>query len=230
MKLVGRILKKKLEQRKNKKQEKKTRIDRDLPLDLRVGSKVKLPTGSWVLYMDQILMEKPVKEGYVLSFGKTELEGNTYFRFYIGEADETQAILQIGMDGDQVGECRVFTPFAEIVPQTEQEWEEWIEVDGLLGQNDLQNDEAGVSYDRIWGDDKEPWVQPPFYVEAISCGPFEGDPVVEIANNGMLFGRWLEEDVFAEYLMAEFQEQEDEAAINIMIGYDVPYQSVKIEF
>ena len=239
--VLKRSLGKKFEQRKalGSGQEKdiSSRVDNDLPLGLRIGSKISCSTAGYALYRGQMLMKKIDDPLYVLSFGTFEIANSTQkgFRFRLGAEHEVSATLQIILQEEDITECRLFTPYANDYPQGSEMdqarfWEDWLDEDGRIGISTFSLEDDGVEYGRAISPDGPDWINPIEAEEVVYQDSFD-TKVERIHHMFMTYGRWLDEELeVAEFLMLSAEDHENEALVTLQIGIDIPSSGVSVHY
>ena len=220
-------MKEKWSARKEKKGE---RIDKEFPLDIRIGSKLAINSTTLLLNKDVMLMDAFPKEMYVLYYGELTIASIKHHRFYLGEADEVEAVLQIVQNGNSM-ECRVFTTFDEVYPVADDEWDIFIgDHDQLIGSPIFTNNDHEVDYWRVWveGDD---WCRPMGYTETLYLDAV-GEETLLIKHEAMLYSRPIDEkdETVCEYLLVSAEDRDEESVVHMMLGIAIDAASIKVSF
>lgn len=219
----------------------------DTPLGLHQGSIVTMPDIELALAQVDGSLIKPVSGNQIVkAVGYYRLFNRTVYHAYL---DDGSNYLQIVTDAaNNVTEVKIWTSYAEINPQSEQDWEFWL---GSWQKNEQGNyirDVNGIAIRKEFG--LIGWTQfqvggPPASVYNRSWLPSSTgiDPVKFIENiidsqgncsvishEAVEYNRQLTEaaDSTVESLLASVSQTESEASINIFVGIAVDYTNLKI--
>lgn len=226
------------------------RIDENLPLDLRFTALVQIPEANFLLGGDALKMVYPKGYGDVKAYGKISWGDSVAHRFYLKFEAEPLYILQVvvGKKGE-IEECRLYMPYDEVMPTSGEGtssdcWPFWLnEHDGLIGWSVFDLPDGGPRYFRTWEDTGTEVVVsrektdegenvitriPPINFTEILYLDENGKSSVDIEYTGMLYGRWIEEDILAEYLLLCAVEDSEGAAVRVMVGMDFDPATLKI--
>lgn len=219
------------------KDEEKTRIDGNLPLNLRMGSRVQFSETPFLLASEESHVKHPGDETLLTAFSEVDLAGMKTFRLYLDDREdpEQSAMLMLIM-GDQantVEERFLFNEQYEIpiyhvslsdVPEHEDETtavDFWIgKEEGILGMPMFHTPDE-LTYDRQWEPDRDVWLEPTTHAERINLDAF-GDNTTEVDHLGtMLFARAFEGlggmEVI-EYLLPTVERDADGFRVRIWVG------------
>ncbi|MBI5251096.1 MAG: DUF2491 family protein [Desulfomonile tiedjei] len=212
------------------------RVDRDLPLGIRIGGIVEIPEVDFILGGDNLKIKHPGSSNVVSSYGSYPVGDSRVHRFYL-DAQDLIYILQIVTDRQKaVEECKLFMPYDEVYPD---DWDFWLgERDGYIGYEIFQTQD-GVQYFRVWGSDEASVVveedeqgnqitriQPFEFIETIHLTPY-GDQNETVKYDSMLYGRHVNENV-DEYLIVSAVNEKDGASVQIMVGIELQPASIKV--
>jgi hypothetical protein len=222
----------------------KPRIDRDLPLGIRVGSMLSILSVDSILAGDQLKIKMPTKDLMVVAYGKFFISPFTGYRFYLSADSGELFTLQVVLDAKgKVDDCKLFALHDEIITN---DWDFWInERDGYIGYSVFQlkpepDGTPGMTYFRAWdnqseeiileqnGNDTLTHIPPVEFAETVYGDPF-GNEVRKVKHTSMLYGRDVT-DTVAEYMMASVAEDSDGASIQILLGLPLEPASVKVLF
>ena len=235
--LFKRIGQKKYDQLKDSYQTGATvRIDKDLPLGLRINGMVEIPEVDFILGGDSLKVKHPGSSNVVVSYGSFPVGDSRVHRFYL-DAQSLIYVLQIITDRQKViEECKLFMPYDEIYPD---DWDFWLaERDGYIGYEIFQTKD-GVQYFRVWGSDENATVvsedeqgnkitriQPFEFLETLHLSSY-GDQTETVKYDSMLYGRHANENV-DEYLLVSAVNERDGASVQIMVGIELQPSSIKV--
>ncbi len=122
--LLTRIGMKKMDDLKESFQRTGDRIDKDLPLGLRVRGMVEIPQVDFILAGDKLKIKHPGLSNIVLSYGVIPLGKSTFHRFYLESSGGIYMLQLITDERKQVEDCKLFMPFDEIYPD---DWGFWLD-------------------------------------------------------------------------------------------------------
>jgi hypothetical protein len=212
------------------------RIDKDLPLGIRIGGIVEVPQVDFILAGQDLKIKHPGSSNVVSSYGAFPVGDSRVHRFYL-DASNLVYMLQIVTDRQQtVEECKLFMPYDEVYPD---DWDFWLsEKDGYIGYEIFQ-DKDGVQYFRVWDNDEGKIVveddgkgnqitriPPKEFIETIYLTPF-GDENETVKYDSMLYGRNVNANV-DEYLLLSAVNEKDGASVQIMVGIELQPSSIKV--
>jgi hypothetical protein len=218
--------------------EEKPRIDRDLPLGIRIGSMVNILSVDSILAGDQLRIKMPTADLMVVAYGKFFISPFNGYRFYLSADTGELFTLQVVLNANgEIDDCKLFSLHDEI---TTNDWGFWLnERDGYIGYSmfDLKD---GTRYFRAWENESEEVVvsqnetdtithiPPVEFSETVYGDPF-GNETRRVKHMAMLYGRDVT-DAVQEYMVASVAEDSDGASIQILLGLPLGPASVKVLF
>ena len=149
--LLKRIVEKKLGEVKDSFQTStQERIDKDLPLGLRINGMVQVPEVDFILGGNDLRIKHPGSSSVVASYGRFSIGTSTVHRFYLDATDKVY-LLQIASDEkNRIEECKLFMPYDEVFPE---DWDFWLSPrDGYIGMSIFQTKDQ-TQYFRVWEND-----------------------------------------------------------------------------
>jgi hypothetical protein len=216
----------------------KPRIDRDLPMGLRIGSMVNIVSADAIIAGDQLKLKVPPQDMMVMAYGSFHVGPYKGHRFYMSaDSGELYTLQVVTDDKGKVDECKLFSLHDEF-PETN--WDFWLsETDGYIGLSmfDLKD---GTRYLRVWenptdeltlernGTDEITHIPPVTYVETVYADPF-GNEKREISYDSMMYGRDVTTDI-QEYMMVSAAQESNSATVQIIIGIPMEPTSIKVLF
>jgi hypothetical protein len=216
----------------------KPRIDRDLPMGLRIGSMVNITSADAILAGDQLKIKIPPQDMMVMAYGKFAVGPYAGHRFYMSSDSGELYTLQIVTDEKgKITECKLFSLHDEF-PETN--WDFWLsDRDGYIGLSafDLKD---GTRYLRAWENDLDEIVidsndsgqithiPPVKYSETVYTDPF-GIEKRQIDYDSMMYGRDVTTDI-QEYMMVSAAQEPGSATVQIIIGLMMEPASIKVLF
>jgi hypothetical protein len=219
----------------------KPRIDRDLPLGLRIGSLVSIMSVDAILAGDQLKIKMPTQDLMVVAYGKFDVNPFKGHRFYLSaDSGELFTLQVVTNTKGEIDDCKLFSLHDEIITN---DWDFWLnERDGYIGYSvfQLKPEDGGVTYFRAWDNELEQVVieqneegnitriPPVELTETIYGDPFAGE-VRKVKLTSMLYGRDVTDSV-QEYMMVSVAEDKDGASIQIIIGLPLEPTSIKVLF
>ena len=219
----------------------KPRLDKDLPLDLRIGSTIKITSLASIMEGDKLKIKMPVNDLMVMSYGRFDQGPYAGHRFYLASDSGELFTLQVVTNTKGgIEECKVFALHDEIITD---DWGFWLdERDGYIGLSSFQlkPEDGGIWYFRAWENDLEQIVleqneedaithiPPVKFSEKILCDPF-GNETRRVKHTSMLYGRDVTDDV-QEYMMVSVAEDSDGASVQIIIGLPLEVSDIKVLF
>lgn len=224
----------------------KTRIDGELPLNLRMGSRVQFAEAPFLLAGEATHVPYPGAETLLTAFSEVELAGMKTFRLYLDSRDdpEESAMLMLVMDekGEHVDERYVFHEQFELplyhvaladVPEHEDETSAvdfWLAKDeGILGMPLFHTPDEST-YERLWEHEQDIWLKPTSLTETITLDPYgEGQTDVEHLGT-MLFARvfdGLGGVETQEFLLPTVERDSDGFRVRIWVG--IPLSAADID-
>jgi Protein of unknown function (DUF2491) len=260
------------------------RVDKDLPLGLRINGFVEIPKIDFIMgESDGLKIKHPGDTCNVLSYGQIFIASSQVHRFYLGGDKDTVFTLQLVTDKrNNIEECKLFMPWDEIYPD---DWGFWLDEQSgyigysafqLAGNADINLDEANktleklvsqiealqevgqfeaakkkqaefdalklkadnavVVYGRVWENQAQERVVPDGegltrippveLVETLYKDPY-GLEKEKIKYSSMLYGRQVNENT-DEFLLLSLIEDQDGAAIQIMLGIELTPAALKV--
>ena len=195
------------------------------PLRIGLHSTITVATVDWLLLTEKLngQMSLPSSDMTVLAIGETEQDKAKIYQIYLQDNSKTEFILQLFCNKDEVSEATLFKQVVNIVPLTEEEWDENMEG---IGQTTLELDET--IYNRVWGADSSAYMDLVQFDEKV----VESDTITKYTNNYLLYGRTFETltgDQQEEKLLVGVEESEDTAEITMMLGLPVPLQNINVQ-
>lgn len=215
------------------------RIDKDLPLGLRINALVEISQVDFILGGSDLKIQHPGTSNTVLSYGTVVVGDANVHRFYIDGPDQPY-MLQIVLDSHKVvEESKLFMPYDTVHPQRSEDWAFWLdEKDGYIGLSSFQTKD-GTEYFRVWQDDGAEQVVeedesgnritriPPVQLEeTVYLDPY-GKEKETVRYDSMLYGRHVNDKV-DEYILLSAIDEQDGASIQLMVGIEVAPASIKV--
>ena len=215
----------------------KVRIDGDLPLNLRIGSRVQFAEAPFLLAGDATHVPYPGAETLLAAFSEVELAGIKTFRLYLDSRDDSDQSVMLMLlmddDGEHVDERYVFHEQYELplyhvavtdVPDHEDETSAvdfWLAKDeGILGMPLFHTPDEST-YERLWEPDQDIWLNPVSSTEMITLDPY-GEGQTEVEHLGsMLFARVIDGlggVETQEYLLPTVERDSDGFRVRIWVG------------
>jgi hypothetical protein len=238
--LLKRIGQKKYDQLKDSYQTGATvRIDKDLPLGLRINGMVEISQVDFILGGADLRIKHPGTSNSVLSYGTLLVGDASVNRFYLDAPDQPY-VLQVVVDSKKmVEECKLFMPYDEVYPQRSEDWAFWLDdADGYIGLSAFQTKD-GTQYFRVWQNDgAENVVEedgkgnritriPPVQLEeTIYLDPY-GKETETVKYDSMLYGRHVNDNV-DEFILLSAVDEKDGASIQVMVGIELAPASMKV--
>lgn len=222
------------------------RVDGNLPLQLRHGSRVQFSEAPFLLAAEGSFVEFPGDETLVTAFSEFDLGGLKTFCLYLEcrEDEEQSAMLMLLMKEhvDEVDEIYLFQEQYELplyhthlneVGESEDETtavDFWLAKDeGVLGMPLFHTPEE-LSYERLWGYDEDRWLEPTSTDEQIILDQF-GENTTQVNHVGtMLFGRIFEGlggDI-QEYLFTSAQRDDEGFRVRIWAGIPLTLADINL--
>lgn len=224
----------------------KERIDKSLPLGLRIGSRVRISEVPFMLAGDEIYLSYPGEESLVGAYSESDMAGLKTFRFYLKDrADlEQESVLLVLMDDNSkdVAEIYLFREQAEIplfynsldeVPADGDEVNAvnfWIgEQGGIIGMP-LFNTPDDIVYGRLWESELDARIPALEVEEKIHLDPY-GDAVMHVEHLGtMLYARSVEglSEEIDEYIMPTVEKDDDGFRVRIWVGMPLAISDIEL--
>jgi hypothetical protein len=220
----------------------KPRIDRNLPMDLRIGSNINITSLGAIVEGDKLKIEMPSNDLMVMSYGVFNIDSYVGHRFYLSSDKGELFTLQVVTNKKgEIDDCKLYALHDEIITN---DWAFWLdERDGYIGLSSFQlkPEDGGIVYFRAWENETEQVVveqsatdaithiPPVEFSEKIYCDPF-GNETRRIKHMAMLYGRDIS-DTVQEYMMVSVADEgNDGASVQIIIGIPVEAQEIKVLF
>ena len=215
----------------------RVRIDGDMPLNLRIGSRVQFAEAPFLLAGDATHVPYPGAETLLVAFSEVELAGIKTFRLYLDSRDDTDQSVMLMLlmddDGEHVDERYVFHEQYELplyhvavtdVPDHEDETSAvdfWLAKDeGILGMPLFHTPDEST-YERLWEPDQDIWLKPVSSTETITLDSY-GEGQTEVEHLGsMLFARVIDGlggVETQEYLLPTVERDTDGFRVRIWVG------------
>ena len=224
----------------------KVRIDKDLPLGLRIGSMLQISSPELILAADKLKIKAPIGDLTVIAYGTFLISPFKSHRFYVTDTKESLYTLQVVINQEErvvgaIDEIRLFSLFDEIFTD---DWIFWLgEEEGYIGLSvcDLKPEDGGTRYFRVWSnsleeiiisenaDDKITHIPPIKFRETFYSNPF-GEKTEIMEHEAMLYGRNVAEEVDEYLLLSAAEKPSETASIQIMVGIPVEPASIKVLF
>lgn len=211
-------------------------IDNNLPLGFRLGAIVTLDQSDFIINRDKLNFESPGQDHYVKAWSEFEIFGTKFYRFYLlGKENEAESIIEVAMVDGQPSEVKLFRDEAEIIPETTEDWDVWLnEKDGMIGdplfssfENEGTPEEKSTDYFNQWsnGSRRSTPIQ---FTEKIFTDRY-GDDVEEVVTTACLYARPISDDEKTiEYMMVGQEELDNDAYVRILIGMNVGEGDIKV--
>jgi hypothetical protein len=198
-----------------------------LPLGLRLNAIVRFDPTVFILAGDLLKVECPEGDNIVYAISKFPFGDYLVRRFYLKNLRDEESMLQVTTCKDEVQEVMLYRTFAEIVPETVEDWGVWLdEQDGYIGSQKITSPE-GLEYFRVYGDGLR--FTPFNFIEKVSCP----DGNFNIDHYAMFYSRMVESNgqQIGEYMIVSKEETGDEveeAMVRISTGVEVNPQSLTV--
>jgi hypothetical protein len=196
-------------------------------LGLRIGATVDIDTIPIRMLADELNFELPDATKIIVAQGAVELgEGSVAYRYYAADDTMIQVMTVGGADDAHVEEVTLYVPHDSFYPSTAAEWKQWTGTGGSLGAPEFRLAD-GTRYVRIWFEDTEGWAAPVEFTETVH-GEADGGDTEDIRQKVMLYGRGIDNDRRAEYLLLSVEDSDGEATVELMIGTDLDPATMKV--
>lgn len=216
--------------------ENKDRIDLDLPMDLRMGSRIQISEAPFILTGEETPLQYPGDESLIGGFSDSSMAGLKTYRLYLKDRDdesqESMLMVLMADDSTTVDELYLFREYTEVplyyvdlseVPSDGDEVNAvdfWIsESEGIIGMPLFHTPEE-LTYERLWESDRDARIPALNFVETVNLDPY-GESVMEIEHLGtMLYARTFEGIGVEcdEYLLPTVEKDEDGFRVRIWVG------------
>jgi hypothetical protein len=212
------------------------RIDKDLPLGLRINAIVDVPQVDFILGGDALKIKYPGSGSIVVSYGTFPMGKSMVHRFYLGSTEHVYMLQVVTDQKKAVEECKLFMSYDELYPE---DWDFWLsERDGYIGL-DLFQTKDGARYDRVWQNpdarviveqdehgNQLARIPPVEILETVYADPY-GEQTETVKYDSMLYGRHLNDSV-DEYLLVSAVSEKDGASVQIMTGIPLEPTTIKV--
>lgn len=234
--LLKRIGKKRIDQRKESAQKRGLeRIDKDLPLGLRINGMVDVSQVDFILGGDDLKVKYPGTGNIVSSYGYFSMGQSNVRRFYFDSSNGLYMLQVVTDRNNVVEECKLFMPYDEVFPD---DWGFWLaDGDGYIGLDTFQLKD-GTQYYRVWENEEAmriveeddqgnrlTRIPPAEFLETIYLDSY-GEQTETVKYDSMLYGRHVTEEI-AEFLLVSAVEEQDGASVQIMVGIELQPVSIK---
>ncbi len=213
------------------------RIDKNLPLNLRINGLVEVSEVDFLLGGDDIKIRHPKGRGTVAAYGVATIFGSTVHRFYLDFETDQDYLLQIVVgDNQDIEECKLLWSADTVYPE---DWDFWLNGnDGYVGYSIFDTPDK-TRYYRVWedpgaekvveegeGGERITRVPPVEFSETLYVGS-NGDKTQIVKHSVMLYGRHANDKV-DEYLLVGLDEYPDTAFIHLLIGLEINPASLDV--
>ena len=200
------------------------------PLRIALHSTITLSTVDWFglkLHGLSESMKLPASSLVVSAIGEMKTEDDIIFNIYMVDDANEEFILQlfcVTKNGVQtVNEATMFKQIVNIMPLSQEEWDENLEAIGLPT---IEIDDN--TYNRVWADDYDERIDLLEFKENV----IEENKTTNYTNNYLLYGREFKsitETTEKEMLLVGVEETIDTAEITMMLGLPVPLSNINIQ-
>jgi len=213
------------------------RIDKDLPLNLRINGFVEISEVDFLLGSDDIKIRHPEGRGMVAAYGVAKVFRSTVHKFYLDFQDDQDYLLQIVVGENQdIEECKFFWCADTVYPD---DWDFWLnENTGYIGYSVFDTPDK-TRYYRVWenpgaekvvekgeGGDRITRVPPVDFSETLYFDS-NGKKTEIVNHSAMLYGRHANENV-DEYLLVGLNEYADTSFVQVLIGLELNPNSLDV--
>jgi hypothetical protein len=214
------------------------RIDGNLPLELKIGSRLSIMCPSAIIAGDKLNMKVPLGELSVVSYGTFTIYGFKGYRFYLSTDSQELFTLQVVLNQKgEIDDLKLYSLHDEITAIPKDGWDFWLnDHDGYIGYSifDLKD---GTRYFRAWDNETEQeivakdddevitHIPPVRFEETVHEDPY-GDKRHRVTHLSMLYGRDATDSV-AEFMMVSVADDQDGASVQILLGLGVAPIEVK---
>ena len=212
------------------------RIDGELPLNLRFGSRIQISEAPFLLTGEQGLLKYPGEESLIGGFSEVDMAGLKTYRLYLKDRDddsqESMILVIMNDKGDAADELYLFREYEEIplyyanVDEVSKEGDEihavqfWIdESEGIIGMPMFHTPDD-YSYERQWNHDADERIAELKFHESINLDPY-GELALEVEHLGtMVYARTFDGIGIEcdEYLLPTIEKDDDGFRVRIWIG------------
>lgn len=166
---------------------KRTRLDENLPLGVRLGCLIDVTEVALLPFKGLVQFEFPAFPLTVNAIGKIDLgDGVMAYRCYFERAD---AFLQLVTERGDLAECRFYTLDRDVYPASEADWDVWLNPGaGILGSPVVSHGHPEEQvYTREWLDG-DGQAEPVVLTERFLNDPY-GDDIVQEEQQAMSYFR-----------------------------------------
>ena len=220
------------------KEDKRPLLDTELPLGIRIGSKVSFETTPFVIHSN-LLMSAPSGDFIVSAWEEMELSEDTKcHRFFLTSEKESDrnVMLQAVVEKSTVNECKLFDVYDEITPSCDDEWEFWLDDEtGAIGRANFgidpdNGDHVDFYRDGAWADSEEERIYPFEFSGLVRTHSKDDDPS-SLSHQMMMYGRHIDErEDMAEYCLLSLDEGAELAVIAIYVGIDISNSGIIVKY
>jgi hypothetical protein len=212
------------------------RVDRDLPLGLRINALAEISAVDFILGGDDLKIKHPGDSCIVASFGYIASGRSDIHRFYL-ESEKTVYMLQVVTDERKnLQEIKLFMPLDEVYPE---DWGFWLsEKDGYIGMSVFQTKD-GAQYYRVWENpgaeivleddgrgNRITRIPPVQFMEKICFDEYGRESEI-VKYDSMLYGRHVNDNA-DEYLLVSAVSERDGASVQLMVGMELGAAALKV--
>lgn len=214
-------------------------LDNNLPLNIRIGSKVSFETTTFIIHHN-LLMDAPFGDFIVTAWEEMPLsEGEKCHRFFLtNEKDSNRIVmLQIIANSDgHLSEGKLFDVYDEVTPSSDDDWGFWLNDDtGAIGRmsfsiNDDRKGDIEYGRDEAWAESDSERIYPFQFNGNIRTHSKDDEPT-EASHQMMMYGRWADEsEEIAEYCLLSLDETKELSAISVYVGIDMANSGITVKY
>lgn len=225
--IAKRVAKKKANAAMSFFKKKPERIDKDVPLRLRIGAGVSIDKTAFILAGEDVFSQNPGKDNVVTAIGMIDFNEFKIYRAYLENLEGDHSCVQViyNPEEDSIEQVSILSTMDEVYPQDNEEWDEWLdEKEGHIGMTPFYPDED-VQFDRVWGEGSEK-IQPETFTEIIYSDAY-GEEGLKIEHQAMLYAREVENG-FVEELVISAEEDDEGAFVRLACGLVVSYEALQV--
>lgn len=214
----------------------KERVDKSLPLGIRLNGMLGFSEVDFILGGTDLKISHPGDNQAVMSYGKFPIGDSIVHRFYMNASGRIYMLQLVTDSSEIIEECKLFMSFDEVYPD---DWGFWLsEVDGYIGLGMFQAKD-GTQYSRVWQDEEAETViqedhegnrltriPPVQYMETLYTEPYSLE-VLTVKYDSMLYGRHINDQV-DEYLLVSSVNEKEGASVQIMVGLELEPASITV--
>ena len=214
----------------------KSRVDLDLPLDLRMGSRIQISEAPFLLTGEESMLQYPGEESLVGGFSDSKMAGLRTFRLYLKDRDresqESMLMLLTDDAGKNVDELYLFREYTEVplyyvkmneIPSDGDEVNSvdfWIDdSEGIIGMPLFHTPEE-LTYERLWEPDRDARIPALQFSEQVNLDPY-GESVLEVEHLGTMLYARTHDSVGGscdEYLLPTVEKDDEGFRVRIWVG------------